>query len=212
MILDFIKDLTIRKYWWMNILWNRKETFLVESGWTLSYENKIALNKEGQAIPWISYPLYKYLDQLDISNLDIFEYGIGSSTEYFSQRAKAVSGIEHNNEWYNFIERKNFPNTEIQFAELGIEYVESIRKISKKFDIIIIDGRMRSECLLFSQNYLSNGGVLILDDSHRTRYKAAIDKTISNGFKNIPFWGFGNGSNELKSSTLFYKESNCLSI
>ena len=47
-------------------------------------------------------------------------------------------------------------------------------KFGRQIDIALIDGRCRSECLLVAAQMLSPNGIVILDDSARARYIAAM--------------------------------------
>ena len=55
------------------------------------------------------------------------------------------------------------------------DYVHSIDNM-EKFDIIIVDGRARSHCILNSIDKLNKGGLFIVDNAERHYYKKAIDK------------------------------------
>lgn len=46
---------------------------------------------------------------------------------------------------------------------------------NRHFDLIFVDGRRRNECLLVASHILAPGGVVILHDSWRERYKAGTD-------------------------------------
>ena len=81
-----------------------------------------------------------------------------------------------------------------------------------KFDIIIVDGRDRVNCCLESLSALSNKGVVVLDDSEREHYAEAIQFFKSNGFKELSFSGISPGLFYRKSTSVFYKDSNCLDI
>jgi len=82
----------------------------------------------------------------------------------------------------------------------------------QKFDIIIVDGIYRNECLIESVSYLSESGVIILDDSERQEYSEGISKVLGNKFKRVNFWGISPGYLYRKSTTIFYKNSNCINI
>jgi precorrin-6B methylase 2 len=65
----------------------------------------------------------------------------------------------------------------------------------ESFDFIIVDGRARVECALRAVLKLKKGGILILDNSERLRYKPVHDalknwKTVftTNGLTDTTFW------------------------
>ena len=50
-----------------------REEFAIER----SIDEKICLDKDGNPIPWYTYPAIEYLSQFDYSDKEIFEYGCG---------------------------------------------------------------------------------------------------------------------------------------
>lgn len=70
-----------------------------------------AEDKEGNPIPWISFPAYEYLEQLDLSDKTVFEFGSGNSTLYWAKRVKSVISIEDDKEWYEKIKTRIPSNT-----------------------------------------------------------------------------------------------------
>lgn len=63
------------------------------------------------------------------------------------------------------------------------------------FDLILVDGRARPECVFASIDKLKPGGLMILDNSERERYKIAFKRlkewkghTVSNGLTDTTFW------------------------
>lgn len=47
----------------------------VEQGLAVSVEKQLPIDKNGEPIPWYTYPSIEYLSKIDFSNLNIFEYG-----------------------------------------------------------------------------------------------------------------------------------------
>jgi hypothetical protein len=63
------------------------------------------------------------------------------------------------------------------------------------FDVILVDGRARPECVFSSLEKLKSGGLMVLDNSERDRYKAIFNLlkdwssyTTSNGLTDTTFW------------------------
>ena len=212
-MINFIKDITIRRFWILKLFLNKKQTFLYKSGWIDSFKAKKPVDKNGNPVPWLSISSLMFLDDRLKKSFRILEYGAGNSSLYFAEKCLSVDSIEHDKVWYEII-RKNHSqaNSKIYLFSLGDEYVNAINNLRDDYDIILIDGRQRNECTIFSVDYLSSSGVLILDDSERERYLPAIDFLKEKGFKEIKFWGFNLGSVELKATSIFYKENNCLGI
>ena len=105
-------------------------------------------------------------------------------------------------------------NVNFIFKELiyNGEYSKVINVQSKYFDIIVIDGRDRVNCIKNSLRSLKNNGVIVLDDSEREEYIEGVQYLMNNGFKKIDFWGISAGLFYKKNTSIFYKVNNCLEI
>ncbi len=96
-----------------------------------------------------------------------------------------------------------------------ISFLENSKKpelMNEKFDIIIVDGRDRVNCCYHSISALSDKGVVVLDDSERTKYNDARIFFNKEGFKELSFSGISPGLFYRKSTSVFYKPENCLGI
>ena len=147
-----------------------------------------SVDAQGNPIPWFTYPAIDYLFQLNLQNRVVFEWGSGASSEYFSKKCKNIYSVEHDKEWYEQVKELNLKNQLLRFAK-GKKYIDSISTFHTNFDIIIIDGILRDECVRKSVKYLKDSGVIILDNSER---HPELCKWIrDNKFIQIDFIGFG---------------------
>jgi tRNA A58 N-methylase Trm61 len=144
--------------------------------------------------------------------MDVFEFGSGNSSLYFAGKASTVHSVEHDKDWFSTIKEQLPPNAKITFSESMEEYESVIVKESKKFNIVIVDGIRRNECLKVALECLTADGVIILDDSNRSEYEQGREVVQAEGFKQLDFWGVGPGSIEFKSTTIYYRAGNCLNI
>jgi hypothetical protein len=53
-------------------------------------------------------------------------------------------------------------------------YVDSIRSVGHTFDLIVIDGRCRSQSLLAAVPAMKETGIIVFDDSSRKRYQRVL--------------------------------------
>ncbi len=196
------------------LLSQRDFGYLNDIGWFESFKVNKSINKNGQPIPWFSYPFIDFLNLRLTKDLFLFEFGSGNSTLYFSKKVSKVISIEHNKEWYNLVNKTKPQNVEIILTKSDslYDYLEYFDKIKSKVDIIVVDGLHRNECLKHSVEKLSEKGVIILDDSERYEYREGIDFVLQKGFKNLEFWGISPGYLYRKSTTLFYLDNNCLKV
>lgn len=138
--------------------------YLQKTGWLESFKLKQPVDANIQPIPWYTYPALEYIKQLDFSNKQVFEYGSGNSTIFWSTIAKKVISIENNSEWYEKVVSRVDRNTEIKLIVNNTLYVQEILSHGN-FDIIVVDGSCRLECAQAAINRLNPGGMIILDNS-----------------------------------------------
>ena len=188
--------------------------YLVDTGWFNAYTTKSSVGKENQPIPWVTYSFIEFITPRLNKELEMFEYGSGNSTLFYADRVGKVDTVENNRDWYEKVREDMPQNVEMLFRELvpGGDYCRAAKELGRKYDIIIVDGRDRVNCVRNSCPCLKEGGVLVLDDSERDQYKDAFDVMYKEGFRNIGFWGVGVGLFYNKCTTIFYKEKNCLGI
>jgi len=146
--------------------------------------------------------------------MQLFEYGCGSSTLFFSKHVGTVKSVEHTEEWLKKIEPLAPDNTTIRHVPLSDkgEYASYISQFPQDFDIIVVDGRMRNDCIRCAVGKLKSDGIIILDDSDRESYHQGIDLLISNEFKRIDFCGLGPLGTMPHQTSVFYKPNNVLGI
>jgi predicted O-methyltransferase YrrM len=149
-----------------------------------------------------------------MNDFTIFEYGAGNSTLWWAARVSAIYVCEHDPEWYKIMENKvpaKVVLKQIDLTEAG-KYCQEISQHKDKFNIIVVDGRDRNNCLRNCLPALTKDGVVILDNSERDSYKEGIDYLLQNGFRRIDFEGMGPVNPSAWSTSIFYKDGNCLGI
>jgi hypothetical protein len=87
-----------------------------------------------------------------------------------------------------------------------------VNRTGLPYDLIVVDGRDRVNCVDQAIGALSPAGCVVLDDSERSEYAAALDRLAQTGFKHLDFWGVAPGLSYRKCTSLFYREGNCLNI
>ena len=152
--------------------------------------------------PWIAFKAERFLRKILQKNMFVFEYGSGSSTLYFSRRVAKVFSVEHHQGWFEqlrqILDQQAIPNVDSRLIEpeiLNIKhtagylsslplylnntfetYVKSIDVFPDGyFDLIMIDGRARTDCIVHAKNKIKQGGYLVVDNSERAHYFAGND-------------------------------------
>jgi len=188
--------------------------YLAEIGWFKTYQSRSPVDENGNPIPWVTYSFIDFIKDRINSQHTVFEFGSGNSTFFYAKLAGKVVSVEHDQEWFDKISTSKPVNSEMIFCKLEKDgdYCRKPIALESKFNVIIVDGRDRVNCCRQAVHALSDDGVIVLDDSEREFYKPAIEFLTEQGFKNIPFSGISPGLFYKKSTTVFYKEFNCLSI
>lgn len=134
-----------------------------------------------------------------------FEWGSGGSTLWLSQRTLGVTSIEHDMGWVEQgeaeLKKYGIGNVSLVLRALDADYVEYIDSYpDEHFDIIMVDGRRRADCIRHAIPKLRCGGALVLDNSERAEYQEAM-KLIDNWERHD--WCSGNS--EGWSTTVWIK-------
>lgn len=150
-------------------------------------------------VPWWTYDAIGKVEAFLQArpNVRVFEWGSGASTVWLAKRAGSVVSIDHDAPWVEFsaprlAEQGNAqvelvpadarPDPDPQFlsgkpgyaGQTFRAYVDAIERHEGLFDLIVIDGRARATCLEKAVGRLAQGGLIVFDNSHRSRYRKAI--------------------------------------
>lgn len=130
-------------------------------------------------VPWLTRQAVEILESR-LKPTDIgLEWGSGRSTLWFAKRVAHLTSIEHNDRWYKRIKKalsdKGADNVDLLYAPLdqmdegGVpEYVHVAAELSKaSLDFVLVDGRLRDQCIEVALQLLKPGGMLIIDDAAR---------------------------------------------
>lgn len=188
--------------------------YLWECGWSRSALEKKCIDVNGNPMPWYPYPFIDFIASHLRKDLSIFEYGSGSSTLFFSSKAGSVHAVEHNRDWYEKVIKEMPGNVQLVFIELeyGGKYCQEVIRRNQQYDIILIDGRDRVNCIKLSLQALSPEGVIILDNSEREEYAEGINFLKDHNFRSLKFEGIAPGANTKQATMVFYRNGNCLEI
>lgn len=196
------------------LLSQKHEGYLYDSGWFESFDSSASVDKNGSPVPWVTYPFIDFISERLNRKMDIFEFGSGSSTFFYSRRVNSVTTVEHNREWFDMVSGRKEDNVEVIFCRLDEDgkYCRSAVNTGRKFNLIIVDAEDRVNCIFNSLNSLTEDGVIVLDDSERGEYAPGIEFLAKNSFRRLDFWGIAPGILFKKCTTIFYKDKNCLGI
>ena len=192
----------------------RLSGYLIDIGWFSAFKTGEPVDGSFKPLPWFTYSFIDFIEERLSKEFNVFEFGSGNSTLYFAKRVKQVTSVEHNSEWYNKLKSKipNSSNLILSKSDGMEDYITELKQSNKNYDIIIIDGIYRNECCFIATNFLTDEGVIILDDSKRNDYAKGIKHLMNEGFMKIDFSGISPGMFIRKFTTVFYRTQNCLHI
>ena len=81
-----------------------------EWGHGRSRHSRRPVDSNGAPLPWFTYPAIEYIQQLDLSDRVIFEWGSGNSSLFFADRVKQITSVESNREWFETISKEKKDN------------------------------------------------------------------------------------------------------
>ncbi len=126
---------------------------------------RIGLKKYSRS-PWLVYSAISHIAPL-VAGRRVFEFGSGMSTLWFAERCREVISVESNPKWYSSVvnHTKALGNVRVIYADSKADYLAGIAQASGKFDVILIDGLYRKDCIDLARSYLSPNGMVIVDNT-----------------------------------------------
>ena len=188
--------------------------YFEEIGWFNSIREQLPVDRNSNYIPWFTYPAIAFLQGRIQPDMEVFEYGSGTSTLWWAEKVSSVISCEHDIKWYSSIKTKIPFNAEILHynLEVGGEYCKAILEYKNRFNIIVIDGRDRVNCAKNSPGALREDGVIIWDNVEREKYQEGFFYLIQNGFRRLDFEGLGPVGRNKWITSIFYRRDNCFGI
>ena len=137
-------------------------------------------------LPWFSFGAIDYLMRYVNAHHQIFEFGSGGSTLFFSRRAARILSMESHPEWHSRVceraRRLKLNNLVCELHRLDGNRLERYRDSSffdrvrsNQWDVVVIDcfcgftdgsyGQLRRHAFEISLPQIAPGGLLVLDDS-----------------------------------------------
>jgi hypothetical protein len=174
-------------------------------------------DKEGairQGVPWIAWPCIDYLTSYLKPEHKVFEWGGGGSTIFFLAKGCSVTTIESNEYWRNQIDarigQEYRHRWQLRFVEADSNedpraplYIQSVLE-GGPWDVVLVDGWNREECLMQARETVRPGGLLLLDNANRLQY-AHIPAVMRNGWERLPFRGLGPARTWVTQTDVYVK-------
>lgn len=156
----------------------------------------------GNFQPWLTYPLIEYLNGFDFSEKDVFEFGSGASTMFWSARARTVVSVEFDSGWYETLKNRVPSNVTLLHEADGHRYSQTPNALlPRRFDVVVVDGAERYRSARTAIDVVSPGGMIILDNAEW--YPHTADMLADAGLIEVRFSGFSPINAFTSTSSVF---------
>lgn len=121
----------------------------------------------GLVFPWYVKSVLDELKTWDLKDKKVFEYGLGASTLWFVAKGAWVYGCDTNKEYLDAVGEAILARKwkgMFYYIEEKEVYVNHIYDRGCLFDVVIIDGVWRDDCVKPTLDCLKPGGILIFDN------------------------------------------------
>ncbi len=190
------------------------DSYLHSTGWIESKRRGYPCRPDGSELPWMNYAVIAFLERRLNKTLSVFEYGSGYSTLFYARRVRNVISVEYDQAWIASIGPRLPPNASVLFVpdDVDGDYCRAIARSGDSFDVVVVDGKDRENCVKQSMQALSSRGVIVLDDSQRAGYAPAISYAQDKGYLTVDFEGLKPTDSSWCRSTILYRRENCLGL
>jgi len=131
----------------------------------------------------------------------VFEYGSGNSTLWWSRRAGKLTSVEDDHVWYEKI-KASFSTKNVTYC-LEKDRKKYFSMARDDFDIFIVDGKYRRECLEHVVKIARVGGVMLILDNADWYPKSVRFLQETLGWMQSDFHGFGPINNYTWTTSIF---------
>jgi hypothetical protein len=177
----------------------------VEQGQWRSIRKRTAVDASGGALPWYTYPAIEYLSSFDFRDCAVFEFGSGNSSFFWASRARSVVSVESDKTWFDAVDHQKQANQSVLHRTDAPGYVNALAEQGQLFDVIVIDGRWRDQCVQQAPGHLREGGMIVLDNSDRMLEQECGKALRGEGFIQVDFSGFGPINGYCWTTSVFMK-------
>lgn len=144
-------------------------------------------DEAGMIMPYFTHPFLDILKTWNLSESRIFEWGSGYSTLWFARHCKSIVSVEHSEYWAkalrvyavtmngqgagNYVTAAHpsivhipTPSNDINNGGVTHDYCHFVNRYDFLFDIVIVDGIYRNQCVMNALKMIKPGGILIYDN------------------------------------------------
>ncbi len=124
---------------------------------------------------------------------------------------RKVVALEHVAEWATRVSDQCSAEVLLAGSDTADAYLKPALDTGP-YDLIIVDGIFRNECLSAAARLAAPNGVIVLDDAQRKEYRPGIAELRALGFRMIELHGPQPVSKHPGCTTIFYRRDNVLDL
>lgn len=149
---------------------NALRILIFDTPYFISRVNVIIYQLAHPNAPWLTSAANRFLTSYLKQDMVGFEFGSGWSTSWLARRINRLVSIEDDPVWHRRvqIETRNLA-VDYRFASTTsgcAEYVGHLASFSDEtFDVIVIDGSCRDQCIAAAAAKVKKGGIVVVDNS-----------------------------------------------
>jgi len=178
------------------------------TGFFRSSFKMLAVSKNGQPLPWYTYPSIDFLKYRRYDDKAVLEFGGGQSTLWWADRASRVVTLEGDYEWYQSLKKKIPDNVDLrcvsmQDRDTSVREIEAVLSSSpiSRYDVIVIDGLYREQMVDIACRVLAASGIIICDDAEKYEF---YDRFKERGLDRVDFYGNAPGVVNPHCTSIFF--------
>lgn len=182
-----------------------------QTGHFLSSFKMAAVSKNGEPLPWYTYPSIDFLRYRNYDNKAVLEFGGGQSTLWWAKRAKYVVTLEGDEDWYEKIKSHMPENVDLNYvsmenASVNVAQVKDIlgSKQHSTYDVIVIDGLYRYEMIGIARDLVAEDGIIICDNAEGYGFYDGFKRS---GLNRVDFYGNAPGVVLPHSTSIYFRSS-----
>jgi hypothetical protein len=103
--------------------------------------------------PWYTMDTLLWLDFIHLSDKSVFEYGCGLSSYWWQKKTKKWSGVDNSATW-----------GEPCGCKIETDLTNYVESCTDTYDIVVVDGIWRNECIKHALTKINKNGYLIVDN------------------------------------------------
>ena len=181
-------------------------------GWFTTLRSGAPADRTGGELPYFTYPATYWLQGALRGCEDVFEYGAGNSTLWFSRRVAEIISVESDKRRADRIRSRLPPNASVQYkpcagdelrASSEDEYVAALTERTRNYDVIVVGGLARNSCVSAAIGLVGRTGLIVLSNADRPAHRPAADCLKAAGYQRLDFIGPAPGIVNFSCTSIF---------